>query len=256
MPKVGNFAAAVILRGGTCISMNKMVFYLTEDALRANVLMTYLKNERIDMTVFNELEELSAKTPDIDPCLILMDEDTEKRGWTDRLRMLREKSKAPIGLLLDKDDVMTRITALSLGADIRLKKDIQAVELIALIKAIIRRRELEIEDRGVDELSFGDLRLCRSEHTAFSGDKPLGLTPNEFDFLIYMMEQGRAVTKEELLREVWKTDDSYLLVNVTGDLVKRLRKKLRKVRSNVYVAAVWGYGYRLEQRTSDIDKSA
>ena len=186
----------------------------------------------------------------------LMDEDAEKRGWTDRLRTLRKKSRAAIGLILDGDDVMTRITALSLGADICLKRDIQAVELIALIKAIIRRRELETEDKGMDELSFGDLRLCRSEHTAFSGDKPLGLTPNEFDFLIYMMEQGRAVTKEELLREVWKTDDSYLLVNVTGDLVKRLRKKLRKAGSNVYVAAVWGYGYRLEQRTSDIDKSA
>lgn len=236
--------------------MSKNVFYLTEDALRANVLMTYLKNERIDMIVFRDLEEFSAKAPDMDPCLILMDEDAGKKGWTDRLRALRKKSRAAIGLILDGDDVMTRITALSLGADICLGKDIQAVELIALIKAIIRRRELEAEDKRKDELKLGDLRLCRSEHTAFSGEWPLSLTPNEFDFLIYMMEKGRAVTKEELLREVWKTDDSYLLTNVTGDLVKRLRKKLRKAGSNVYVAAVWGYGYRLEQRASDIDKSA
>jgi DNA-binding response OmpR family regulator len=79
------------------------------------------------------------------------------------------------------------------------------------------------------------------------GGEAFSVTPTEFDFLSYLLERaGQAVSKQELMREIWKLPDYELDTRVADDLVKRLRRKLKEAGCSALVKTVWGFGFRLE----------
>ena len=223
----------------------------------AYLLKSYLNNEGLKLFIFSDINAALSALRKQQPVLMVFDGRHDGGGWIDKLKLLREETSALILMLMESGEVMPRITALSLGADICLEGDTLPVELVAYIKAIVRRIYHGKKTDISDDLSFGNIRIAGADRSVYINGIKAGLTPNEFEFLLYMIKSGKAVSKEELLREVWKTEDKYLMTHVTEDLVKRLRKKLRRYDSNVSIEAVWGFGYRLSKtETEDEDKSA
>ena len=227
--------------------MAKIVYYLGNESGYSDMLRSYLKNEDIDMSFCGDPQSLPKKgdgSP-LGPDLVIIRQESPDPEWINLLKMLRPATHAAILVCPIEDDPTIRIKALSLGADACIAKDINPMELVAFIKAVLRRDDHIKKGAMPEILSYGDIQISEREHTVMIEGSGINLTPTEFSFLAYMIKTGRAVSKDELLRAVWHAEEAHPDLSVTGDLVKRLRKKLKKAKSKVSINSVWGFGYRL-----------
>lgn len=159
----------------------------------------------------------------------------------------REAPDLPILIVSAKDSPYDRVTGLNLGSDDYLVKPFLPLELVARIRAILRRSHGSRparEEKG-QRLVFGGLSVTPGLRIAELDGAEFPLTPTEFDFLVYLLEnRERAVSREELLKVLWQvewqTDP-----RAVDDLVKRLRRKLRQRQGSIRIETVWGYGFRL-----------
>ncbi len=227
------------------------LIYLADDEKNIRELIAlFLQQEGYQVQKFSDGDSLAAACRETLPDLVILD---IMMPGTDGLVIcsgLRKKNPdLPIIIVSAKDSPMDRVTGLTLGSDDYLVKPFLPLELVARVKALLRRsskgKETETKEIREVELEFGNLRLSTELRRAVLNSEELPLTPAEFDFLSYLMKhKERAVSRKELLENVWKTqwqNDS----RVTDDLVKRLRKKLRERNCQVQVDTVWGYGFRL-----------
>ena len=114
------------------------------------------------------------------------------------------------------------------------------------VKALFRRAEYS-RTEAPTAFRCGNLLLEQGARTITVGGEAFSVTPTEFDFLSYLLERaGQAVSKQELMREIWKLPDYELDTRVADDLVKRLRRKLKEAGCSASVKTVWGFGFRLE----------
>ena len=145
-----------------------------------------------------------------------------------------------------KDSPYDRVTGLTIGADDYLSKPFLPIELIARIRALLRRSQTVTEEpQSSQTLSYGPITLYLDKRSATLDGEAFPLTPNEFDFLAFLIEKdGAAASREELINNLWKVDwqeDT----RVADDLVKRLRRKLHTRNASLQIKTVWGYGFRL-----------
>ncbi len=221
--------------------MDKKIIYFSKEAQKGELLKYYLLNEGIELSLTETTED--ADNDLASAALLIYDKESYGSIWASDIQKLRGSKALLLVLLAEEDDIMAKLSVLSLGADLCLPGTTTVIELAAYIQAIIRRKALEDQEQG--SVSYGDVSLSRTERTARVNSIPLNLTPNEFEFLLYLIDADRAVSKEELLSAVWGYADSYLRTNVAEDLVKRLRKKLREHKSHLNIEAIRGYGWRL-----------
>jgi DNA-binding response OmpR family regulator len=165
------------------------------------------------------------------------------------LRRLRQTDATPVLMLTARGEETDRVVGLEVGADDYLTKPFSMRELVARVRALLRRAELIRQTLSVDRdgdgkpLCRGALRLDPNAHTAMLSGAPLDLSPTEFALLqLLLRSPGRAFSRAYLLDTVWKE------VYVGGDrsvdnVVLRLRKKLGDVGDAI--ETVWGVGYRL-----------
>ncbi len=195
--------------------------------------------------------ELATKGPDA-PDLVLLDVMLPKLDGFEVCRRVRERSAVPILMLTAKSDEVDRVVGLELGADDYLTKPFSMRELLARVKALLRRRELlaaELDRRSavpIDEpLVAGDLEIDVAGHRVLKAGAPVALTPKEFDLLTFLVRhRGRVFSAEQLLEQVWGYDH-------TGDArtvavhVRSLREKLEEEPSRPRrIETVRGVGYR------------
>lgn len=222
--------------------------YLADDEKNIRDLIAlFLSQEGFSVQTFSDGDALLAACRISLPDLIILDimmPGTDGLSICSQLR--QENSDLPIIIVSAKDSPFDRVTGLTLGSDDYLIKPFLPQELVARVRALLRRSQKKSQTAGVpSELTFGALTLSPNLHTAVLSHEPLTLTPTEFDFLSYMItHQERAVSRDELLQTLWKMDwqsDT----RATDDLVKRLRRKLRAQQSNIRIETVWGFGFRL-----------
>lgn len=188
----------------------------------------------------------------------------EKDGF-DLCRRIREEWFFPIIMLTAKIDSVDKITGIHMGADDYITKPFQPLELMARIKAQLRRAELYnpsmAREPGVgiynppasggkaaEIYQVHGLELNVGEHTCFRYGQPVTLTPLEFDILLYLCRHmGQAVSTEELFEQVW--GEKYLDSNNTVMThVAHIREKLQEnARKPKWIKTVWGVGYKLEE---------
>jgi DNA-binding response OmpR family regulator len=167
-------------------------------------------------------------------------------------RRLRERSIVPILMLTARAEEADRVLGLEVGADDYLTKPFSLRELLARVRAILRRAELlrraDREDEGPIEL--GQLRIDPLARRVEGGGAPVELTGKEYDLLLILARHpGRSFSRSYLLDHIWGTD--YEGGDRTVDThVVRLRRKLGDVGERI--ATVWGVGYRLEQLSVEI----
>ncbi len=180
-----------------------------------------------------------------DPALIVLDLMLPKVDGWEVCQRVRSKSDVPIIMLTARDDDVDKIIGLELGADDYLTKPFNPRELMARIRAILRRAKGEIERHPIGDapLHLANLMVDRARHEAWVGDKPVRLRAKEFDLLVTLLEnKGLVLTREKLLETVWGFD--FAGETRTVDVhVAQLRKHIAD--SGVELETVFGVGYKL-----------
>ncbi|WIM71515.1 MtrAB system response regulator MtrA [Corynebacterium suedekumii] len=175
------------------------------------------------------------------PDLILLDLMLPGMNGVDICRAIRQESSVPIVMLTAKTDTVDVVLGLETGADDYITKPFKPKELVARIRARLRRTD----DVPTEILEVGDLTIDVPEHTVKRGDEEISLTPLEFDLLLELARKPRQVhTREELLETVWgyRHASDTRLVNVH---VQRLRAKIEKDPENPQIVlTVRGVGYK------------
>lgn len=161
---------------------------------------------------------------------------------------LRKLSTVPIIMLTARDSENDYAMGLGLGSDDYITKPFSAMALVMRVRAIFRRIDFESQKHeapAAAAVSVGKLTLDEDRRHILGDGKPLALTPTEYEVLKYLMlRPDQAVSREELLNSVWGFE-AVVETRATDDTVRRLRQKLDGC--GVNIAAVWGYGFRLEE---------
>lgn len=159
-------------------------------------------------------------------------------------RRIRSRTTAPVLFLSARDTELDKVVGLEIGGDDYLAKPFGVRELIARVRALLRRGTMEGPDSSV--LTAAGITLDEDRHTATGEQGPIDLTPREFELLAALMkEAGKVVTREDLLREAWGWE--YITETKTVDThIKRLRDKVSAAGFDPgIIETVRGYGYRL-----------
>src|SRR6266446_3508994 len=162
------------------------------------------------------------------------------------LRVLRDRGiKTPVLLLTAKDTVEDRVRGLDVGADDYLVKPFAFPELVARLRALLRRGKADIPEK----FTVADLKVDSGNRSAVRGGKMLDLTSREFDLLEYLLRhQGRVVSREMLARDIWKDPDRFTpLDNVIDVQVARLRRKVDDQFDKKLVHTIRGVGFVLRE---------
>lgn len=186
--------------------------------------------------------------------LVILDWMLPRLNGLDVLRILRQYAATPVLMLTARSEEADRVVGLEVGADDYLTKPFSSRELIARVRALLRRSELIRqtlqEDRSAaeGELRRGPLRLNPQTHMATFDGEPLDLSPTEFALLqLLLRSPGRAFSRSYLIETVW--GETYIGGDRSVDnAVLRLRKKLGPLGDAI--ETVWGVGYRLRSEAS------
>ena len=177
--------------------------------------------------------------------LIILDVMMPKLDGFEVLKTLRkEKLDTPVLILSAKTEINDRVDGLNLGADDYLTKPFSMPELLARVKALLRRKETFTGDI----LSYGDITLNRDNYEISCKNNKIALGKKEFQILeMLILEKGKTIPKERFIEKIWgyDTNAEYNTIEV---YVSFLRKKLTAIHSNTEIKSIRGVGYTLEKK--------
>jgi DNA-binding response OmpR family regulator len=155
--------------------------------------------------------------------------------------------KQPILMLTVRSDEMDKVLGLEMGADDYMTKPFGIRELLSRIRALLRRAYGELAANGSDVLYVRDIVIDCSKGQALRGERPINITPTEFRILVYLAQNsGKALSRAQILGEVWGTDESMIDERVVNVHIRRLREKIELDASKPQILlTVPGIGYRL-----------
>ncbi|MBD2845650.1 response regulator transcription factor [Paenibacillus sp. IB182496] len=188
-------------------------------------------------------EEALAKVAAFRPQVMVLDVMMPGLSGYDVCRRLEQRQGLGIILLTVKDDIVDKVLGLELGADDYMTKPFDVREVVARVKALLRRMERDHQQHEPGELRLGPVTIRPASRSAVAGERELELTPKEFDLLALLAAHpGRVYTREQLLEFVWDMD--YAGGTRTVDIhIRRLRQKLGQVGAEL-LQTVHGVGYR------------
>ncbi|HEY7152120.1 MAG TPA: response regulator transcription factor [Solirubrobacterales bacterium] len=198
------------------------VLVVEDDAEIADVLRRTLRQEGHEVRSAADGVAALEAAEDFVPDLVILDLGLPKLDGVEVCRRLRAESDAPILILTARTQTDDRVEGLDSGADDYLVKPFERKELLARMRALLRRRP----PRGTAALAVGDLRLNPDTRDVYRGDRQIELTNREFELLEYLMRNERLViSRERLLEEVWGYDPM-ALTNTIDVFISNLRRKL------------------------------
>jgi DNA-binding response OmpR family regulator len=217
------------------------VLVVEDDRDIADVLRRSLDLDGYEVRLAGDGEAALAEAGVFEPDAVILDLGLPKLDGVEVCRRLRSDGDVPILMLTARDGVDDRVGGLDSGADDYLVKPFERRELLARLRALLRRRP----PRGAASLVVGDLRLNPDAHEAFRGDRALDLTSREFELLEYFMRNDRlVVSRERLLDDVWGYHP-YAETNTVDVFISNLRRKLESDGENRVLHTVRGSGYVL-----------
>ena len=221
------------------------VLIVDDDVNIAELIRLCLEKEGYVTVVANDGMKAIEKFKSEAPNLVLLDVMMPKvDGWK-VCREVRRVSNIPIIMLTAKGDTFDKVLGLELGADDYMVKPFESKELIARIKAVMRRYETKGQDI-TQEVVYPNLIINLSNYELKIEGETVDIPPKELELLYFLCSNpNRVYTREQLLEEVWGFD--YFGDSRTVDVhVKRLREKLEGHEKNWQLKTVWGVGYKFE----------
>jgi two-component system response regulator MprA len=198
------------------------VLVVEDDQEIADVLRRTLRQEGHDVRSAGDGEQALAAVAEFMPDLVILDLGLPKLDGVEVLRRLRSDDDVPVLILTARSDLDDRVEGLDTGADDYLVKPFERQELLARMRALMRRRP----PRGAATLVLGDLRLNPATREVARGDREIELTAREFELLEFLMRNERLViSRERLLEEVWGYDP-LAMTNTIDVFISNLRRKL------------------------------
>ena len=227
--------------------MSAKVLVVDDDANIVKLLKLYLEKEEYNViTASNGAMALSMFKQE-NPAIIILDIMMPEMDGNQVCREIRKTSDVPIIMLTAKGETFDKVLSLELGADDYMVKPFESKELVARVKAVLRRFETK-DTEAVKELIYPNLTINLSNYELKISGNITEIPPKELELLYFLAQNpNRVYTREQLLEEVWGFD--YFGDSRTVDVhIKRLREKLEGVEGNWQLKTVWGVGYKFEVR--------
>lgn len=226
------------------MSMGK-VLIVDDDQNICELLRLYIEKEGYDTRIANDGKAALEVFDEYNPDLIMLDIMLpELDGWQ-VCREIRKKSQCPIIMLTAKSEVFDKVLGLELGADDYVVKPFESKEIVARIKAVLRRSGTNDED-AVKEVHYDKLSINLTNYELRVNGVQVDTPPKEMELIYHLASNpNRVFSRDELLDQVWGFD--YYGDSRTVDVhVKRLREKLEGVSDQWELKTVWGVGYKFD----------
>ena len=222
------------------------ILIVDDDSNICELLRMYLEKDGFDTAVACDGEEAVSIALKYNPDLILLDIMMPRLDGWQVCRQVRKTSEVPIIMLTAKGEVFDKILGLELGADDYISKPFDTKEVLARIKAVLRRSSEKTKKNAVKEVCFDKLVINLTNYELIVDGKQIDTPPKELELIFHLASNpNRVYTRDQLLDEVWGFD--YYGDSRTVDVhVKRLREKLENVSTEWSLKTVWGVGYKFE----------
>ncbi|MCC8023500.1 MAG: response regulator transcription factor [Clostridiales bacterium] len=230
--------------------MAQSILLVEDEREIAGLVTLYLENEGFAVSVCHTGMDALREIQDRPVYLAILDVMLPDRDGFQLCRAIRERHTYPVIMLTARDREADKINGLALGADDYVTKPFQPLELVARVKAQLRRylRYSAADTRRENLIHLGALVIDRDKHQCTLKERPLSLTPTEFAILAYLCEnRGRVVGSEELFQAVWGEKYFTNSSNTVMVHIRHLREKMGDSAENPkYIRNVWGVGYQIE----------
>ena len=222
------------------------ILVVDDDKNICELLRLYLEKEGYGVILSHDGEEAVVKFNALKPDLILLDVMLPGLDGWQVCREIRKKSNVPIIMLTAKGETFDKVLGLELGADDYVVKPFDTKEIVARIKAVLRRIGQQSGASEVKEVSYDKLNVNMTRYELKVDGKVIDTPPKELELLFHLASSpNRVFTRNQLLDEVWGFD--YFGDSRTVDVhIKRLREKLEGVSDQWRLKTVWGVGYKFE----------
>ena len=223
---------------------NGKVLIVDSDKNSCNLINLYIEGSSYETSIVNNGKEAQERFKSFIPDIVILDIILPDISGSDLLKWIRKNSQLPVIILTAKDDTFDKVLTLDLGADDYIVKPFEPKELLARIKAVLRRyNNNRKEDTAI--LEFHNLIIDSKSYRVLYKGKEIKMPPKEFELLNYLaVNKNKVFTREKLLCEVWGYD--YPGDSRTVDVhIKRLRQKLNDD-EKWQIETVWGVGYKFE----------
>lgn len=226
------------------VSERQTVLVVDDDPSIVELMRDFLENDGFEVATAGDAEEALARFRQLRPQCVLLDIMMPGQNGFDVCRKIRAESDVPVLFLSARGDDVDKIRGLGLGGDDYIVKTASPGEIVARVKAVLRRYQPS-RSPAPPMLNYGRLRLDLASRDVFVGDRPVSLTPKEYELLRLLCEHPRQVfTYEQLLDRFWEGVGDKHTVRVH---IARLREKIEADPDSPQILTnVWGVGYRLE----------
>ena len=232
--------------------MGEKVLIVDDEQEIADLVAVYLESEGYEVYKFYTAKEALAciKTTELD--LAILDVMLPQVNGFTICQKIRKKYHYPVIMLTAKDEEIDKITGLTLGADDYITKPFRPLEMVARVKAQLRRYKRYNPATTAKEeehiLYHAGLTINIQSHECTLNEKKLDLTPTEFEILrILCQQKGKVVSSEALFHEIWKDEYYQKSNNAITVHIRHLREKLSdSAERPKYIHTVWGVGYKIE----------
>ncbi len=231
----------------TVPSASGLILVIEDDNNTASLITLYLQREGYETAVAYDGEKALQLARQRTPVFIVLDLMLPKMDGWEVCRKIREFSDVPILMLTARGEEFDRVLGLTIGADDYMVKPFSPRELVARVKAILRRANLKDRDKR-DMLCVGELKLDVHKHVVTVKTREIPLTPSEFRLLtLFMHSPGRLFTREHLLDALYPEGEE-VVDRVIDVHIGKLRQKIEADPANPrYIITVRGFGYRFTE---------
>lgn len=234
------------------VCMSEKIVIVDDEQEIADLVEVYLKNENYLVYKFYSGTEALCFVDETEVDLILLDIMLPDVSGFEICQRIRQKYTYPIIMLTARDEEINKINGLSLGADDYITKPFLPLEMLARVKAQLRRykryNQSQISDNQESIIFHAGLVMNVKTHECTLNEKPLILTPTEFSILqILLQHKGEVVSSERLFHEIWENEYYRKSNNTITVHIRHLREKMNDIVDNPkYIKTIWGVGYKIE----------
>ncbi len=224
------------------------VLIVDDEANICELIRLYVEKEGYNAIIATDGAKAVEKFMQEKPDMVLLDIMLPvKDGWQ-VCREIRAVSDTPIIMLTAKGETFDKVLGLELGADDYIVKPFEPKELVARMKAVLRRTEVRTapQEESGDELVFDGLKIGRETYEIYLDGKKIVMPPKEFELLYFLAKnKNKVYTRDQLLDEIWGYE--FFGDSRTVDVhIKRIREKIESEGKNWQLKTVWGVGYKFE----------